>query len=48
MLLMEQRFRALGGKFIKRDTHLLLCIQTEELLLQMDKQAYEMHVAGMR
>lgn len=45
---MEQHFWALGGKFIKRDAHLLLYIQTEELVLQMDKQACEAQDAGMR
>lgn len=36
------------GKFIKRGAHLLRCIQTEKLLLQMDKQACEVYIAEMR
>lgn len=39
MLLMEQHFGALRSKFIKRDVHLLLCIQTEEILLKVDRWA---------
>lgn len=40
VLLIKQHFRALGGKFVKRDINLLLCIQIDELLLQTDKQVH--------
>lgn len=39
---------ALGDKFVMRGAHLLLCMQTKELLLQMGRQACDRPIAGRR